>query len=195
MSNQNASASDLATIEEKYDSITAVVIRRLSVAMFVLTVSVLYLSFRMPLAPDAGLWAGAYLGVSVALYLLQRFGRMRLAAICLVASLWLAATVAIGRYSGVGGMLFACYIVITFLAAVVMRSNRWLIVLLVCVLSGGVLYGAEAQGFWTPRGYGPAAPWFPVAFQVSLLLVTSSLIMWGRQQVGTALQALRVKNS
>ena len=194
MSKTVNSVIELPTVHEEFSAVTTLIIRRIALGLFLLAGATLVIDQFIDMPNELSMWAGAYYFVPlISLFLLWRVG-VKSAAWCMVMALWCAVTISVMRYTGLNGVLFAGYIVVIFLAAIVLPEKRWYLFLGLSIVAGIGIAFAEWQGVLVPQGMGDGSSWWVWGAQLAVLTGTSLLIMGSRRQVNNALRSVQQTN-
>ncbi len=171
------------------------ILRRIAVAIFFAVSIPLFIHQFYPLPPETLLWIKPLLPAPIVILLALQSRKKHVAAWLTVILLWGAATVAVLRYSGVGGAPATAYILVTFLAAVILPGRRWLIVFELSLFVTAAMAYAQYIGMYAPIGYVVGEEWAPQLIQLSLLLAVGALIHWSSTGLQKSFQEVQLKNN
>ncbi|HFC12385.1 MAG TPA: PAS domain S-box protein, partial [Anaerolineae bacterium] len=143
---------------------------------------------------DIELWASSILVIPMLSLLLLRRVSFQAAAWMTIGSLWLAITLSIVRYSHANGMLEITYILLIFLASILLAGRRWMFVATASVLTSTVLAFAQLSGLLHVSQHTINEKWLLALFQIGTLAAVSAFIFWNRQREKAAIQAIQVQN-
>ena len=132
----------------------------------------------------------AFLVPAVTLVLFWRVSS-RVAGGVFVTALWLMLSWMVIVYSSVNSIVFLSYLLVIYLAALILPPRLWMVLLLAGMLVGFGTVVLRWQGAYTPRGFGELPPLSTVIVPFGILLVGGLLVYAGTRQIALAFALVR----